>query len=619
MIKQTQYILLLAVLTSQHLVDAVTHNFLAPLILQRGVLHYPTEPLHPEDCWSINTWAALYGRSAINAYIGCNDNPGCNNACNDINNTHDVSPIAQLFFGAPTFSVAQAFPNGTSPSIFGQTVTTLTPSITYDERGTFIGLHAFRKVGDSNWRIGVRSSIPIKFITINQTNCCDNENTSTTTPTNSGDVVVRRQEFLDAAPSGEGVQPSMVNAYRLDHLSKLKNIDGKPLVQYGDGKRDTTIAGIPVTAFVDRDEFPMNNAPAPVSLVRAEGGDISRAINVSERSEINNLARDVGPGCSRGARMQASLLDASGKNGSNGDRRSFSRNVNYASSLGNNTEEQKNWFLVPNKADAQSLYPEANAVQNAIDLVLARTERQGALQVTPAEYLQDNGVYVNDPAYASGAGDLYAEWYGEYNTDNGFFNVLMGMFIPTGHKMNCSDAYNLYWQPLGNNGHFEFRGGLEAGAVWNCLALRVLATYTHVFDHMEMRAPAFQGATISNIPVGPVVPAHVAWGYFWGNVDVTFFHPDCQNNGLVLGFEWFAKRRDRLCFCTSIARDFENNLAPLDDTILEQGTDTNLYKIRGECFFRNECGEFFIGAGYALSGRSALQEIQWHVGASLYF
>ena len=177
----------------------------------------------------------------------------------------------------------------------------------------------------------------------------------------------------------------------------------------------------------------------------------------------------------------------------------------------------------------------------------------------------------------------------------------------------------IYWQPTGNNGHFEFRGGLEGGVHRSWFALRGMATYTHVFDHTEMRAPAFAGATIKNIPVGGAVPARVNWGYFWGNLDVTIFHPKCCECGLVFGYELYAKQSDKVCFCKSTAKDFLGFTHKLDDTILEEGTNTRLHKIRGEFFHRIGCCEYFGGAYYSLAGRFALKETEFHVGAAIYF
>ena len=197
----------------------------------------------------------------------------------------------------------------------------------------------------------------------------------------------------------------------------------------------------------------------------------------------------------------------------------------------------------------------------------------------------NNGVDLTSSDCVVGAGDLYTEWYAGYHKPCWYLDMLVGSKIPTGKK-TC-DAGRVYWQSTGNNGHFEFRGGFEGGARRSWIAVRGMATYSYAFDHTEMRAPAFVGATIKNIPVGPSVPTRVHWGYFWGNLDITIFPTKCDHCGFVLGYELYAKQHDKVCFCSSTAQDFLGYTHPLDDEILEQGTDTRLNKIRGEVSMRH--------------------------------
>ncbi len=596
---------------------AVTGGLVSQLSLQRGVIHYPLEGCDPENPWQVDAWAAGYCRTACKAFI-CDD-------CNWDGPTTKTTDLSKLFFGKSCFLGEEAFANGllTVPSGYpALSFAKITPSFEYNESGVFIGMHAQKDICDSCWAIGWRASLPISRVEVQQRRSCQSESIEE----DFGNVIVRRQEFTNSNADGSGQKMNNVNGYRLDFLSALQFLDGSPMVAYGDGTSDTTVAGIPITLFTERGQAPIQAAIAPMYVLGADNGNIANAITIGTPTgvlESNNLGRNVGPANPADPVEVATwVLNAQGTNyntniGVNGDRLAFSQTVDYASGLALDRTQQRQLFLVPNSTGAAGdgiLIEDANAVQNAIDYVL---NRMNLTEATALSFFKKNGVDFCTSDCVVGAGDLYTEWYAGYHMPCWYLDMLVGSKLPTGKK-TC-DAKRIYWQPTGNNGHFEFRGGLEGGVHRSWFALRGMATFTHVFDHTEMRAPAFAGATIKNIPVGRSVPARVQWGYFWGNLDVTLFHPKCYECGLVFGYELYAKQSDKVCFCKSTAKDFLGFTHKLDDTILEEGTNTRLHKIRGEFFHRIGCCEYFGGAYYSLAGRFALKETEFHVGAAIYF
>ena len=598
---------------------AVTGQLVSQLSLQRGVIHYPLEGCDPENPWQVDTWAAGYFRTACKAFI-CDE-------CNWDGSTRTTTDLSKLFFCKSSFLGEEAFAGGilTVPSGYpALSFSMITPQFEYNEAGVFIGMHAQKDICDTNWAIGWRASLPISRVEVQQRSSCGCGGGGS--EEDFGNVVVRRQEFTNANDDGAGPKMNNVNGYRLDFLSSLQFIDGTPMVKYGDGTFDTSVANIPITLFTQRGQEPIEAAIAPMYVLGAANGDITNAITIGTPNgvlEINNLGRNVGPADpANAAEVALWTLNAAGTNSNpdiatNGDRMAFSQTVDYAAGLGLNRAQQRQWFLVPNSTGGATdavLIEEANAVQNAIDYVLNQMILTDATAIT---FFEKHGVDFTSSDCVVGAGDLYTEWYGGYHKPGWYLDLLIGSKFPTGKK-TCN-AKLIYWQPTGNNGHFEFRGGLEGGVHRKWFGLRGMATYTYVFDHTEMRAPAFEGATIKNIPAGNPVPARVHWGYFWGNVDVTLTHPKCSNCGLVLGYELYAKQSDRLCFCNSTAKDFLGYTHQLDDSILEAGTDTRLNKIRGEFFYRIGCCECFGGAYYSLAGRYAMKETEFHVGAAIYF
>ena len=596
---------------------AVTGKLVSELSLQRGVIHYPLKACDREDLWQVDMWGAGYSRQACCAFA-CND-------CHEHRSTTDTMSLSKLFFGKSCFHGQEAFTNGllTAPTGHpGLVFAKICPDFSYNEAGVYLGLHAQRDICNSCWSVGWRASLPISRVQVEQRGSCNCE----IWDEGSCNLYTCRQEFTDAKDDGIGSKMNNVCAYRLDFLSTLLMPDGTPMVKYGNGSADTTVANIPITIEYAQGQGFKERAIASMYVLGAQDGNLTNALiigGVQSGLESNNLARGVGPNTpSDPAELAQWTLNAAGTNSNpdaatNGDRLAFSRSVNYAGNLGVNPAQQKEWFLVPNStgaATAEILIIDANAVQNAIEYVLHSFDFCSGSGIS---FFKEHCVDFTTSECSVGAGDLYLEWYGGYHPECWYVDGLLGLKLPTGTKTR--DARRIYWQPTGNNGHVELRGGVEAGWQHKWFALRSMLSYSHAFNHTEWRAPAFLGATIKNIPAGCPVPARVHWGYFWGNLDLTLFHPNCSNCGLVIGYELYAKQQDKVCFCNSTARDFLGYTHPLDKEILEKGTNTHLQKVRGEFFHRVGCCEYFGGGYYSFAGRCALKETEFHVGAAIYF
>ena len=439
---------------------AVTGGLLSQLSLQRGVIHYPLEGCDPENPWQVDAWAAGYSRTACKAFI-CDE-------CNWNRSTTSTTDLSKLFFGKSSFLGEEAFANGilTVPSGYpALSFAKITPQFEYNEWGVFIGMHAQKDICDSCWAIGWRASLPISRVEVQQRRSCGCESVEE----DFGNVIVRRQEFTDADPDGSGPKMNNVHGYRLDFLSALQFIDGSPMIAYGDGTSDTKVAGIPITLFTERGQVPIEAAIAPMYVLGADNGDIANAITIGTPTgvlEVNNLGRNVGPANPADpTQVAAWTLNAQGTNHNpditdNGDRLAFSQTVDYSTGLALNRAQQRQWFLVPNSAGggvSHVLIEDANAVQNAIDYVLNRMD---LTQATALSFFKKHGVDFTSSDCVVGAGDLYAEWYAGYHMPCWYLDMLIGSKLPTGKK-TC-DVNRIYWQPTGNNGHFEFRDGIPA-------------------------------------------------------------------------------------------------------------------------------------------------------------
>lgn len=580
------------------------------LLYRGGTAHYPLAKMHPDAMWNVDLWGAGYCRSASKAFMPCDE---CCPGRGDKPTSH-TEDLSALFFGKEEFRAEEAFCGGilTVPTgVPALSFARLTPQFEYSEKGVFLGVHVQREVYDSDWHFGGRLSLPIKVIDVKQRRSCGTEvDGGGSGEEGLGDVIVRRQEFTDSDVLGDSNVLNNVSAYRLDFLSTLF-LNGNPLVVYGDTINDTTIAGFDITNY-NQTLWP-GLADAMAYGLRASDGKITSAIDVASTDPVNNLARNMG---SPESDPNVVLLAADGSGGVDGNRLEFqAAPIDYSSGLALNRTAQSQIFIVPNSTGNGSLITDANAMQNAIDYAINQLTANGTTSATT--FFREHGIDLCKSQRVSGAGDLYAEWYTGVQKPEWFLDGLVGLQLPTGNRNR--NVKRVYYQPTGNNGHVELRGGFEGG--WQPMhrfSLRAFAAVAHVFDAIEMKAPAFAGATIRNLPVGNQVAAHVSWDYFLGNIDFSFY-PDCANCGLSIGYEGYAKRHDKVCFCKSRSTDFFGQECDLDPCILEKDTNTVTHKIRGEFFHRIDCCEYFIGASQVLAGRFAMKESEFHAGVVVYF
>jgi hypothetical protein len=592
---------------------AATSEFRSPLndLQRRGHIHYDFAPLCPEKLWHTELWGAGYVRSAREALIGCGDDDIC---CTWNKSTTNKAELAKLFFGKECFRGEEAFANGIIlfPEVSGNpalALNKLCPRFKYTEKGVFLGMNVVRNVCESNWHLGMRASIPVKVIDVDQARSCGSEQIEK----DAGNVIVRRQEYNEGTAEETNTTLLGVNAYRLDFLSTLQFVDGTPLVNYGNGTTThTLIAGQDINAFEDHSAPIQPPATAPMYVLTANDGKITTA----------------DPGLMSGTEDLALAIAADGDlppDGSftgNDQRLQFRYANNYRAHLALDREAQSKLFLVPslNAAGGGVLFPEANIVQNNIDFILNRQTLAG--EDSALSFFHDHGIDFCTAQHTSGVGDLYLEWYAGYEPEcrEWFWNGLFAFTIPTAKKL-CDSGKLVYYQPTGNNGHFEFRLGTEGG--WhpaNWFGFRTFLSYNHVFQHTERRAPFFEGATVKNIPSGDPIPVKISYHYFLGNVDFTLVHPRCDKCGVAFGYELYARSKDKMCCCNSQATDFFGYTYGVDCCCCAPAkTNTTTHKIRGEFFMRHECCELFIGGFFVPAGRYAMREAEGNIGITIYF
>lgn len=628
-----------------------------------GPFHYRLEPVNPDDCWSWDVFGALYQRRADKAFSNARKADGSQKF-----STRDTVSLAEAFFGQETFTGIDAFAHiagEACPVVVGNpfmSFAKISPVFHYTERGFVAGAHVEYDFGDcSNWYVGARAVLPFKNIRVDRDLSCNKLEEGLE------DVMLQVLQRVDpkipvpdgttlttvpgGAVSGPTTQVATVNnpdgnirsvyAYRLDFLTALRMPGtSNSVVDYAaknDANQDIIkIAGIDVTTDAQAQQvaetkiayFTQNQGGANIP---AANGSNSFSILYPQNATRHVYALRSTDGTLAG--VQTAIFDNvtgevkiaqdapplggnvafNGTGGNNGDRLAFQ--VGDYAPLAGNCDAQSELFIIPNSRGTGELMPDGAAIGATIDYIIKSS--LSSFNTSALGFLESKGIDLCHNQRVSGFGDLDTDLYLGYDFTECFYGEFaVGARWPTGKKMK--DAGLVYYQPTGNNGHFELKAQGDLG--WqptHWAGLHVNASYSHVFSRTEKKAAAFKGATVKNI--GPSIDAKVSYGYFVGHFDVTLFHPENCNLGLAVGYELYAKRKDKVTFATAMAKDLNGDLKPLDETILEKDTNAVSHKIRGEMFHRWNYCELFIGASRAFAGRSVLKETEAHVGIGIYF
>ena len=596
-----------------------------------GYQHYRFKPLYKHR-WNVDLWAGAYYRRADNGMgpkkldkcsssqfpvtwgsdcdccprsCGCCTDDcssvclpsscgtfwgSCGSCCYDEDACNRKKiPLSELFFGKSDFRGEEVFADGillNRPNGYpGLSFAMLRPRFDYNERGVVLGAHVEKQIEGSKWRWSWNVNIPIKSIEVEQNWACGLEKTEETLE----DVVVNTTQVVDDS------EVQQVSAYRLDFLSTLVDATGNAMVVYGDGSGATTIAGRNVTT---------SSAAIPMYAYRRDDGKL--------------LPENFTVGPVDGAAVN---LNAAGSNGADNTKLQFivNANVNYKNGLGKERAAQGKLFMVPISDGAGELQPDAKIIQNTVNFILEGLDISGS--GSAISFFGSRGICFCANEHIVGFGDLQTQSAIAYDfTERAYIEAAMGFKYPTGkkHKNPC----RLFYMPTGNNGHFEFRFGLDGA--WRSkkwFGIYADFSYSHVFEETEKRAAAFKGATVKNI--GPCVEAKVKWGYFLGHLDMTVFHPDNQNLGFALGYEGYYKRYDKIRFCTCDqsykVEDLLGERHALDSCVLESNTNILTHKIRGEVFHRWNYFHLYGGASRVVGGWNGMRETEAHIGCSINF
>lgn len=620
---------------------AVTSVFETPLSFEqkpRTYVHYPFTWLNGDCCetnCTIDFFGVYYQRNACCAFgcgTDCTPLTSCENSCNKV--TSNTIPLAQLWFGKSSFTVADAFEGGeVSGPVDNPFVlfTTLKPQLGYNERGAFIGatVNRFNLGCNGDWFVSARIGLPISIVEVNQRSV---NNSGSIDPDFVNTITTIQQQFNGGDDASKGsLDGRDVRAYRLDLLTSLKLPNGDPMVVFGTASSNTTVAGQDITINTNQLSQASTGINAPMYVYKQSSGIIpitpagQDANSTFPTADFQNLLIAQSPD---GVLQANGTQIAPGGVGpvvtmADGQWASFnglpnpgagSAQVNYAGGLGANKSIQKQLFLVPvGSSSSVSFEPIGLTVQNIIDRVIEDLQLSGA---NPISFLAEQGIDFGRSDCTTGAGDLFMDIWGGKQNDCWFADGLFGLRVPTGTKTSCPQR--IFAQPNGSNGHFGIRLGLEGGYMLrNWLGLKAEVFWTHFCKARERRAATFTGSNIRNI--GPCVDADVSWNSVVLYLDATFFSRCCPDAGWDFGYEFYARSKDKLCYAVTQIADFAGSVKTLDACAGAFGSNTQSHKLRAEFFNRWGCFQIFFGGSYIVAGRYVMKETEWHLGVKADF
>jgi hypothetical protein len=595
-----------------------------PLPLYTGYIgynHYPVdrdEPIENSLDVSVQMWGAGYYRNSIDAFGHDNDDNNCgtNNRCLTRSSCGDPNRIslAQLLFGTQSFTIAQSFANGTAvvPGNPFVTVTSISPNFDFTDRGVFFGFVGEMRFGcEDRIHTGIRLALPYREIMAEEQ--CDADLGASGSGSNGGGIVLQdfyqeRQEKISTDQGGGPGTATETNTawtIRLDFLTSLtQGIDTNgnpiPMVVYNDATNNVTIASQDATGGIPA-AGPVNDTAPSFAVIESVNGSIPSSVRWADVPQ-NGATAIAGDG--------SGLINL--------QRGRFASDTSYAA-LSASPANQATLWVAPNvqgtefpAATSGIILPGAITAKDAIDIAVNN------IQPSVIAFFETTGLdFCN--GRNKGLGDLDLEWYVNYERcDYGWAELQFGVRFPTGDRLTAQNVLSPILAPLGNNGHYELRPGLViASNYWDWMLFKADLTYSIVLKRTEWLPASFVGSTVQN--VGPAVAGNVSWGYFYGDIDLTFVHPWNQSLGWNIAYQAYVKQHDKIRYCGTQAPDFTGALQTLDHTLLEANTSRVGHVIRSELFYANNCCNLYGGFSQVVAGKNIARDTDIYLGIMVTF
>ncbi len=429
-----------------------------------------------------------------------------------------------------------------------------------------------------------------------------------------------------------------VRAYRLDFVQALNDGSNQSAVQPGNGSfylfgNDVAVAadqknratvGLTQSADASTLEHTGFNAWMPANATDANAA----AVAVSDIQQINATLGNVADiGVFDSSTDYSGLIDSSGSG-------------NFNACAGEQAGEQWLTFRrAANSADPERFARESNGVPGNggniarnIEALLARYQEH------PLDFMERQGFVFNSDT-VDGLGDIDIDLFYEHQINDFLIGgASFGIRAPSGqrhrayhtHKNPDVPVWNPYTPVLGNDGHVEIKlAAFLDFDTCSWLNINIDASYNFVLNATEQRAATFAGMCIKNI--GPVTCATVNWGYFRGHVDFNFVHPSDDRLRSMVGYEFYYKTRDSVCFKEKQLQSWlggqydsngvlQPNLIDLDGRVAAQHTESIAHRARAETHYRlSQYVDLYAGAAITFAGQNIMADSDAQLGLDVRF
>lgn len=218
-----------------------------------------------------------------------------------------------------------------------------------------------------------------------------------------------------------------------------------------------------------------------------------------------------------------------------------------------------------------------------------------------------------------GLGDLDLEigvgstWFcGNLLTD-----LLFGIVIPTSAIID-NPINNYLAVPLGNNGHYEIRGGLQGTYEFNDWAsLSTYGAYSWALPAYEEIIPSFKGATAFGL-LPTKTKAEISWQQLVVNADLMMYPYYCC--GIDLGYQFMWKREDKFCGCFKTANNGVGDLQTIDFDVMKPYTKRVAHKLKMSLFCdASDFCQFSMGLAQVLGGKNVALEKDYFISLMVLF
>jgi len=500
--------------------------------------------------------------------INCSITPYYKTANNAFDSKGNKSDIAKLFFSKSSFSASDAFcTNNPNYKYIFKNNSKFSPSIKYKEYGALFCLDFAKQI--NNWKLGLRTLLSIKKLKINSKN--------------------RLPTILGLNYNNNAIISPNGYAYNLRFLTNTTYGKEYPqnlysIVNY----YDTSFPGNPITIYNQNITNRLNN---PVSAVYTRNGKLPNIVNATQNI-INTMAN----------------VEDDGRISNNSNQGKFLDDINYMPLL-NNINRQNDLWIIPTIENNGQFSQASRVIKNEV------TQIYNLPTFSSNPNLSIPFKFDFSSCQRHGIGDFDTEIFlGYYFNEYFYLEADFGIRFPTASKIK--NVYNVFCQPLGNNGHYAYTFALEGLLeTSNWLTITSQVRFLSTLKAKEYVAAPFVCNNIKNI--GPSIIADISWKEVFYELDtISNIYNNCY---LDIGYKLYYKSNDNIDLKEKSIENYLSINTYLNPSILSSNSKIINHELRFELLYNLNLLDLFLGSNITVGGQNTTSNREFHTGLSLYF